>query len=178
MLVGTEMIGYGLAGICRRWLVYPAEMLWPSTLADCAFLNTLHRDKNYPVGSWTISRYKLFFVAMVASFGYAFLPQFLGFLGEVQIFTLIWPKSTIVNTLFGMKRGLALLPLTLSYQTAIAFLGSPTLVFELMILGQPQIVPAAAHLNIWIGMVFWFQIFALIMYAKNIWFSHYFPIGS
>jgi len=123
LLIGTEMIGYGLAGVCRRWLVYPAEMIWPSTLADCTLINTLHRDRNYPVGRWTISRYKLFFVAMVVCFGYSFLPQFLQILQQIEIFTLIWPKSLIVNTLFGMDRGLALLPLTLSYQTVITFLG-------------------------------------------------------
>jgi hypothetical protein len=117
------MIGYGLAGICRRWLVYPAEMLWPSTLADCTLLNTLHRERNYPVGMWTISRYKLFFIAMIACFGFAFLPQVLGIVEVVQIFNLIWPKSATVNTLFGVKQGLALLPFTLSYQTVVTFLG-------------------------------------------------------
>jgi len=131
ILVGTEMIGYGLAGICRRWLVYPAEMLWPSTLADCTLLNTLHRERNYPVGRWTISRYRLFFVAMIVCFGYSFLPQFLGILEEIQIFNLIWPKSPIVNTLFGVKSGLALLPLTLSYQTVVMFLGFSNLNPEL-----------------------------------------------
>ena len=127
LLIGTEMIGYGFAGICRRWLVYPAEMIWPSTLATCTFLNTLHRDKNYPVGRWTISRYKLFFVAMVTCFGYSFIPQFLDILQETPILTLIWPKSLIVNTLFGMKRGLALLPITFSYQTVVCWLGSSKL---------------------------------------------------
>lgn len=172
------MIGYGLAGICRRWLVYPAEMLWPSTLADCTLLNTLHRERNYPVGMWTISRYKLFFIAMIACFGYSFLPQFLGILEVVQIFNLIWPKSATVNTLFGVKQGLALLPFTLSYQTVVTFLGFSGFKPRPDILGAPQIVPASAHVNIWIGMVFWFQIIAGIMYAKNMWFNQYFPIGS
>ena len=153
-------------------------MLWPSTLADCTFLNTLHRDRNYPVGRWTISRYKLFFIAMLACFGYSFLPQFLKILRQIEIFTLIWPKSTIANVLFGMDRGLALLPLTLSYQTVISLLGSSTFKLELTTLGSPQIVPAAAHFNLWIGMVFWFWIVAGIMYAKNIWWSKYFPLGS
>lgn len=64
---------------------------------------------------------------MVVCFGYSFIPQFLDILQETQILTLIWPKSPIVNTLFGMKRGLALLPITFSYQTVVCWLGSSKL---------------------------------------------------
>lgn len=34
------MLGYGLAGICRRWLVWPAAMIWPSDLVNCALMYT------------------------------------------------------------------------------------------------------------------------------------------
>ena len=121
--MGTQMIGYGLAGVCRRWLVYPSDMIWPSVLQTSTFLNTMHRDRNIPVGRWTISRYKLFFVAFVGCFVYSFFPQFIDFFSHMDILTLIWPTSKIVNLLFGMHRGLALLPLTLSWQTVVAFLG-------------------------------------------------------
>ena len=47
-----------------------------------------------------------------------------------------------------------------------------------MVLGPPQVVPAAAHFNIWAGMVFWFWIIAGIMYARNFWWSQFFPIGA
>jgi hypothetical protein len=123
LLIGSQMIGYGIAGICRRWLVYPGDMIWPLQLQASNFLNTMHRDKNPPVGRWTISRYRLFFLAMIACFGYSFLPHFIPFLSTIDIFTMIWPKSKIVNLLFGRKLGLALLPMTLSWQTVIAWLG-------------------------------------------------------
>ena len=124
LLNGTEMIGFGLAGICRRWLVYPSDMIWPRVLQSSTFLNTMHRDKNVAVGWWTISRYKIFFISMIACFGYSFLPQFIPFLDKMDILTMIWPKSKIVNTLFGVNHGLALLPLTLSWQTVVTWLGN------------------------------------------------------
>jgi hypothetical protein len=117
------MLGYGLAGLCRRWLVYPSDMIWPSVLQTTTFLNTMHRDKNEPVGRWTISRYRLFFLSMGGMFLYSFLPQLIPFLSKMDFITPIWPESKIVNTLFGENNGLALLTLTLSYQTIITFLG-------------------------------------------------------
>ncbi|KAJ3218186.1 hypothetical protein HDU67_006448 [Dinochytrium kinnereticum] len=38
----TQISGYGLAGLCRRYLVRPAAMLWPSNLSIVALLNSLH----------------------------------------------------------------------------------------------------------------------------------------
>jgi hypothetical protein len=34
------MLGYGLVGVCRRWLVWPAAMIWPSNLVNCALVYT------------------------------------------------------------------------------------------------------------------------------------------
>jgi hypothetical protein len=177
LIMGTEMIGYGLAGICRRWLVYPSDMIWPRVLQSCNFLNAMHQDKNYPVGRWTISRYRLFFLSAICMFGYSFLPQLIPFLGSLDFITPIWPDSKIVNILFGNSEGLGLLPLTLSYQTIVSFLGSPQSV-RVSRLGPPQVVPAWAHVNILGGMIFWFWIVAGIFYAKNYWYSQYFPVAS
>jgi OPT family oligopeptide transporter len=38
--VASQMLGYGLAGIYRRWLVWPAAMIWPSDLVNCALMYT------------------------------------------------------------------------------------------------------------------------------------------
>lgn len=122
--MGSEMIGYGFAGLCRRWLVYPPHLIWPSVLQTSNFLNTMHRDVNNPVGRWTISRYNLFFIAALGCFGYSFLTQLVPFLSNLEILPMIWPKSKIVNTLFGPRQGLALLPMTLSWQTVICWLGT------------------------------------------------------
>jgi hypothetical protein len=172
------MLGYGLAGICRRWLVYPTDMMWPSQLQTSAFLNTMHRDRNVPAGRWTISRYRLFFISMACMFAYDIVPHLVPFLAQPNILPMIWPSSKIVNTLFGVTNGLALFPFTFSYQTVITFLGIMRHLTVLTISGSPQLVPAAAHVNIFVGMAFWFWIVAGIMYLKNHWWSQYFTIGK
>ena len=56
----TQMLGYGIAGICRRWLVYPSSMIWPDLLGTTTLLNTLHNRRNPIADGWTISRYRFF----------------------------------------------------------------------------------------------------------------------
>ncbi|KAJ3094362.1 hypothetical protein HDU96_001716, partial [Phlyctochytrium bullatum] len=46
--VGAQMIGYGMAGLCRRFLVRPAAMLWPANLSLVAILTSLHAGKEHP----------------------------------------------------------------------------------------------------------------------------------
>lgn len=36
--ITNQMLGFGLAGVCRRWLVWPAAMIWPSDLVNCALM--------------------------------------------------------------------------------------------------------------------------------------------
>jgi OPT family oligopeptide transporter len=36
LVVSTQMFGFSLAGICRRFLVWPSSMIWPATLVNTA----------------------------------------------------------------------------------------------------------------------------------------------
>ncbi|CAG8491960.1 2461_t:CDS:10 [Ambispora leptoticha] len=42
LLISTQMLGYGLAGFLRKYLVRPANMIWPSNLVFTSMFNTLH----------------------------------------------------------------------------------------------------------------------------------------
>ncbi|KAG9026338.1 hypothetical protein FRB95_008983 [Tulasnella sp. JGI-2019a] len=42
LVISSQLIGFSLAGICRRFLVWPAAMIWPATLVNAALFNTLH----------------------------------------------------------------------------------------------------------------------------------------
>lgn len=55
------MIGYGLAGITRKLLVFPAAMIWPTTLVNASLFHALHdHSKTDPAkaNGWTIGRYR------------------------------------------------------------------------------------------------------------------------
>ncbi|KAG0045401.1 hypothetical protein BGZ89_005641, partial [Linnemannia elongata] len=75
LILCTQMLGYGMAGVLRRYLVYPAAMIWPSNLVQVALFNTLHKDEDLQPGQW--SRFKFFCVATLAMFFYQWIPGFL-----------------------------------------------------------------------------------------------------
>lgn len=45
LVLATQLTGFGLAGLCRRFLVWPASMVWPQNLVACTLLNTLHAEE-------------------------------------------------------------------------------------------------------------------------------------
>jgi len=103
LVLATQMTGFGLAGMCRRFLVWPASMVWPQNLVACTLLNTLHaEDEDDGIGMLGgprleddpnceggrrrkrgMSRYKFFVWCTLGSFFFFFLPgEFRPFLGR------------------------------------------------------------------------------------------------
>jgi OPT oligopeptide transporter protein len=72
LVLATQLTGFGLAGVCRRFLVWPASMVWPQNLVACTLLNTLHAEEDED--SEGITRYKFFFWVFGATFFFYFLP--------------------------------------------------------------------------------------------------------
>lgn len=71
--LGINFVGFGLAGLFRRFLVFPAFALWPSSLATIALNKAFHSDRNEPVvgpRGWIIrrSRGEVFMMAFGAMF--------------------------------------------------------------------------------------------------------------
>ena len=93
-MLGTQLTGFGLAGLCRRFLIRPASMVWPQTLVVCALVNTLHgKDEEAAQGgasgtaeccggvgmlrTWRkrpMTRYRQFIIVFIGSFLFFFLP--------------------------------------------------------------------------------------------------------
>lgn len=44
--MGTNFIGYGIAGLCRRFLVYPSYCVWPASLVTIALNSAFHTGKS------------------------------------------------------------------------------------------------------------------------------------
>lgn len=45
LLFSSQLLGYGVAGILRRSLVYPTKMVWPSVLPLSSLIEALHRER-------------------------------------------------------------------------------------------------------------------------------------
>jgi OPT family oligopeptide transporter len=163
----TQMLGYGIAGVCRRWLVYPSAMIWPALLATTTFLNTLHNRRNPIADGWTISRYRFFLYVMMGSYLWYFIPGFISpALSTFAFMTWIFPRNVVVNQIFGMTTGMAIFPITFDWSQIIGFLGSPLT------------TPWFAAGNIVIGLVLWEWIICPILHFSNVWEGLYFPFSS
>jgi hypothetical protein len=76
LVLATQLTGFGLAKLCRQFLV------WPQNLVACTLLNTLHaEDEDGGIGMYGgipgsgtrgMTRFKFFLITMSASF--FFLP--------------------------------------------------------------------------------------------------------
>ncbi|CAE6457410.1 unnamed protein product [Rhizoctonia solani] len=76
LVVSTQMFGFSLAGICRRFLVWPSSMIWPATLVNTALFNTLHSTYGREEDGRT-SRERFFTLAFIGSAAWYFLPGYL-----------------------------------------------------------------------------------------------------
>jgi len=111
--LGTNFIGYGLAGICRRFLVYPSYCVWPQSLVTIALNSAFHSGGEEPRavrGPWnrwfTISRYRLFMYACGIMFVYFWFPN--AIFQALSIFNWIsWiaPDNVKLNSVVGFNNG-------------------------------------------------------------------------
>ncbi|KAG0226578.1 hypothetical protein BGW42_003522 [Actinomortierella wolfii] len=162
LVVTTQMLGYGMAGVLRRYLVYPSAMIWPANLVQVALFNTLHKDDDLQPGQW--SRYKFFLVATLAMFIYQWIPGFIfPVLASISWICWIAPKNKVLAQLTGAN-GLGIGAITLDWNTVIAYLGSPL------------IVPWWAQVNIAIGFFLIAWVMVPIAYYTNLWDAKQFPI--
>src|SRR5262245_5692866 len=44
LVLSTQLIGLSLGGLLRQFVIWPADMIWPSALVSCAVFTTLHKD--------------------------------------------------------------------------------------------------------------------------------------
>jgi hypothetical protein len=87
LVLATQLTGFGLAGVCRRFLVWPASMVWPQNLVACTLLNTLHAEDDDNTGG--ISRYRFFIWAFGGAFFWMFVPG-------MSYHSVIFPCSNII----------------------------------------------------------------------------------
>ena len=75
LVMSTQLIGFSIGGIARRFLVQPPSMIWPTNLVTCTLFNTLHSQQYAGIGSrGGVSRERFFTYAFVAAFCWYFLP--------------------------------------------------------------------------------------------------------
>lgn len=77
LVITSQMIGFGMAGIVRRFLVWPSAMIWPSTLVNCSMFYALHDHKESDpaeTNGWSIGKYRWFLYVFTVSFVWYWFP--------------------------------------------------------------------------------------------------------
>ncbi|QRW05770.1 OPT oligopeptide transporter protein [Ceratobasidium sp. AG-Ba] len=164
LVISTQMVGFSLAGVCRRFLVWPSSMIWPATLVNTALFNTLHSTYGREEDGRT-SRERFFTIAFIASAAWYFLPGYL-FTALSNFTWVCWiaPDNLVVNALFGYQNGLGMGFVTFDW-AMVAYNGSPL------------VTPFWAELNVFGALVVVYWIIAPILYYNNVFFAKYMPIS-
>ncbi|CAO3623528.1 unnamed protein product [Cunninghamella echinulata] len=152
LLFATQLVGYGIAGHLRRFLVYPANMLWPTTLPTISLIKTLSDDKQD--NRW---RTRFFFMVFIGAFCYAIFPTYIfPVLGAISIFCLAKQDSVWFTRLFGgggVNEGLGILNLSFDWNQLSYY--------------TPLVLPLWVQLNIYFGILLLWIIGPLLYISDN-----------
>ncbi|RWR83129.1 oligopeptide transporter 4 [Cinnamomum micranthum f. kanehirae] len=163
LIITTQVIGYGWAGLLRKYVVEPAHMWWPSTLVQVSLFRALHeKDKQ------RMSRAKFFLIVLTCSFTWYVMPGYL-FPTLTNMSWICWAfsKSVTAQQLGSGMHGLGLGAFTLDWSAVAAFMFSPL------------IYPFFAIANVYVGFVIIVYIAIPIAYwAIDLYDAKAFPLFS
>ncbi|CAH9086090.1 unnamed protein product [Cuscuta europaea] len=165
IVLTTQLIGYGWAGVLRRYLVDPVDMWWPSNLAQVSLFRALHEKE---VKSRGLTRMKFFLIVMGGSFLYYALP---GYLFPILTFfswvCWVWPRSITAQQIGSAYHGLGVGAFTLDWAGISAYHGSPL------------VTPWSSILNVAVGFIMFIYVIVPLCYWKfNTFDARKFPIFS
>jgi OPT family small oligopeptide transporter len=168
--ISSQLIGVCLAGLGRRFLVWPAALTWPNNFSTTTLLYALH-EKSKPdpaqANGWSISHYRWFVYVASGMFVYYWFPGFIWQgLSVFDFPTWIAPENVVVNQLFGGFTGLSLIPLTFDWSNVIPYLSDPLL------------SPTLSHVNTLIGLIVFVVIPTLGISYSGALYSAYLPINT
>ncbi|KAJ4265360.1 hypothetical protein NW762_004648 [Fusarium torreyae] len=170
--LSTNFIGYGMAGVCRRFLVYPSYCVWPASLVTIALNSAFHTDNNSPVQGpfakiWRVSRIKFFYIMFGAMFVWFWFPNYIWTsLSNFSWMSWIDPYNRDLNTITGFNNGLGINPF-------------PTWDWNVLLWdsADPLMVPFFSTFNRFVG-AFISMWVVLGLWYSNIYNTGYLPINS
>lgn len=165
VVITTQVLGFGWAGIFRRYLVEPAAMWWPANLVQVSLFRALHEKEERPKGG--VTRTQFFLIAFICSFAYYVFPGYMfEMLTSLSWICWIFPTSVLAQQLGSGLYGLGIAAVGLDWSTISAYLGSP--------LASPWFATA----NVAVGFVFVMYVLTPICYWLNVYKAKTFPIFS
>ncbi|KAJ7643023.1 peptide transporter MTD1 [Mycena polygramma] len=161
-LIGSQLMGYGLGGIMRAFLVYPTYMVFPSLLPTVQLFDALHRGKRIFLQK---KRVKFFWACFIAIFCWEWFPEFIApTLTGISIFCLANRKSAWFTRIFGGaagNEGLGVFAFCFDWNYVGGSLGA-------------LFTPLSTQLSLYFGTLICIIAFCGL-YANNVWSGQNFP---
>ncbi|KAL5803822.1 hypothetical protein ACOSQ3_030622 [Xanthoceras sorbifolium] len=161
----TQLLGYGWAGIFRKYLVDSPYMWWPANLVQVSLFRALHEKEKRPKGGLT--RLQFFCIVFISSFAYYIVPGFFfPSLSALSFVCWIWKDSVTAQQIGSGLNGLGVGSFGLDWSTVAGFLGSPLA------------TPLFAILNMLAGFFLFVYVLTPVVYWSDGYKAKRFPIFS
>ncbi|PWY73104.1 OPT oligopeptide transporter [Aspergillus sclerotioniger CBS 115572] len=171
LALSTDLMGFGLAGLLRGFIVYPSFCVWPRSLVTIALNTSLHNEENHSVLGpfqtiFNISRFRFFLVAFALMFVYFWFPDLVfSALSTFDWLAWIAPNDFKLTAITGMKKGLGFNPL-------------PTFDWNIVTHAlDPLTVPSSVTINTFFGVLLG-GITIIGLYWTNAYHTGYLPINT
>ncbi|KAF9172483.1 hypothetical protein BGX21_008434 [Mortierella sp. AD011] len=155
LIITTQCLGYGMAGSLRKYLVYPAEMVWWTNLVQVVFYNAMHGTEKFKARNMAgkLSYMQFFWLIAGICFVYEFLPQFLGPM-FLYFDWACWinPFNRDIWAIFGSIKGPGVLSMSFEWNS----IGGSTLYY-----------PFFSQLAYYGGLIFYYWILFPILWLTN-----------
>ncbi|KAK0199297.1 peptide transporter MTD1 [Desarmillaria ectypa] len=167
-LIGSQLIGYGLGGIMRSFLVYPTYIVFPNLLPTVQLFDALHRGKKIFLQK---KRVRFFWSIFIAIFVWEWFPEYIApTLTGISVFCLAKRDSAWFTRIFGGaagNEGLGMFALCLDWNYVGSGGGSMGALFT----------PISTQLSLYFGTMICIIAFCAC-YARNTWNGQNFPFLS
>ncbi|XP_044978888.1 oligopeptide transporter 2-like [Hordeum vulgare subsp. vulgare] len=163
LVITTQVLRYGWAGLMRKYVVEPAHMWWPVSLVQVSLMRAMHEKEK----RW-MTRGKFFLIALICSFASYMVPGYLfPTLTAVSWVCWMFPKSITMQEIGSGLNGLGIGAFTLDWSTMVSWLGSPL------------VTPFFATANVLVGYVLLVYIMLPVAYwVLNLYSASRYPLFS
>ncbi|KAJ2918838.1 hypothetical protein MD484_g1624, partial [Candolleomyces efflorescens] len=167
-LIGSQLMGYGIGGLMRSFLVYPTYIVFPNLLPTVQLFDALHRGKKIFLQK---KRVRFFWIIFVAIFVWEWFPEYIApTLTGISIFCLANRNSPWFTRIFGGaagNEGLGAFALCLDWNYVGSGGGSMGALFT----------PLSTQLSLYCGTALCMITFCAC-FAMNVWNGQNFPFLS
>ncbi|CAH9117753.1 unnamed protein product [Cuscuta epithymum] len=165
VVVTTQILGFGWAGIFRRFLVDPASMWWPQNLVQVSLFRAFHDEEEK--SKERLTRNQFFLAAFICSFCYYVFPGYIfPMLSSLSWVCWVFPSSVLAQQLGSGLKGLGIGAVGLDWSSISSYIGSPL------------VSPWFATVNIAVGYVLLLYVITPVLYWNNVYSAKSFPIFS